>query len=305
MRVLMISGDPNLLKTGAEARERFAIQRNSVEQLDVFVWPQVHGYRALNRAARTNHYDVITAQDPFWRGLLAWKIARRTGAKLNLQAHTDLDAQPFQRRMLARVVLRRADSVRVVSEKIKKQILAMHATASIHVLPIYVDLSRFSFIKPTSHEQKTILWVGRFEDEKNPLRAIGVLKEVQAQGIDAKLVMLGKGNMEQSVRACAKGMPVELPGWKDPAEFLPTADVVLCTSQHESWGASIVEALAAGVPVVAPDVGVAREAGACIVDRSNLAEEVVRVLHSGARGELKLYLPDADEWAKRWRETLA
>jgi glycosyltransferase involved in cell wall biosynthesis len=247
---------------------------------------------------------VVTAQDPFWRGLLAWLVARRAGAKLNVQVHTDLDAQPFPRRMLARIVLRRADSVRVVSEKVKKQVLAMRATASIHVLPIYVDMSRFSSIKPVPHEQKTILWVGRFEKEKDPLRAIGVLKEIQIRGIDAKLVMLGEGSLAQSIRACAKGMSVELPGWKDPAEFLPTADVVLCTSRHESWGASIVEALASGVSVVAPDVGIAKEAGAIIATHDDFAEKVIGVLRSGARGELKLSLHGKDEWAKRWKQTL-
>lgn len=67
-----------------------------------------------------------------------------------------------------------------------------------------------------------------------------------------------------------------------PAVFLETADVVLCTSLYESWGASIVEALAAGVPVVAPDVGVAKEAGATVVPRAQLAEAVVRVLEEGS-----------------------
>ncbi len=116
--------------------------------------------------------------------------------------------------------------------------------------------------------------------------------------------MLGAGTLESTLRKAATGLLVDFPGWKDPAEYLPTTDVVLCTSRYESWGASIVEALAAGAPVVAPDVGIAREAGAFIVDRTSLAEKVAEILEQGTRGTLRLNLPSAEEWARRWKETL-
>ena len=304
MNILMISGDKNLLIPGSEAHARLELQRNRVDQLDVFVWPQVHSLREIFIPSRKNVYDVVTAQDPFWRGLLAWRIARRIGAKLNLQVHTDVSAQPFWRRTLACFLLWRADSVRVVSEKIKEQIEAAGAKAHICVLPVYVDVARFQNLEPEPHAQKTILWIGRFESEKDPFSAIRVLKEVRAKGIDAKLVMLGAGSLEASLRLLAKTLPIELPGWQDPLSYLRIADVVLCTSRHESWGASIVEALAAGVSVVAPDVGIAKEAGAIVVPRSDLGKAIIDVLNSGQRGELKIPVLAADEWAKRWRETL-
>lgn len=303
MKILMISGDKNILTRGSEASARFALQKSQVDQLDIFVWPQIHTRREILRAAKKNHYDVVTAQDPFWRGLLAWRIARRIGAKLNLQVHTDLSAHSFHRRLLASFLLRRADSVRVVSEKIREQVQSLRFKRHIHVLPIFVDISRFKDLTREPHPQKTILWIGRFEAEKDPLSAIRVLKEVRAK-VDAKLVMLGSGSLEASLRQTAEGLPVEFPGWQDPAPYLQAAGVVLCTSRYESWGASIVEALAAGVPVVAPDVGIAREAGAIIVPRSDLGKAVIDILNSGRQGELKIPMPSAPEWAKRWRETL-
>jgi glycosyltransferase involved in cell wall biosynthesis len=304
VKVLMLSGDRNILTQGIDAHARLELQRAQVEQLDVFVWPQIHSWREVYTAATTNTYDVITAQDPFWRGLLAWRLARRTGAKLNVQVHTDLDAQPFLRRALARIVLRYADSVRAVSGKIQKQVERFGVHAPIRVLPIFIELEQFRTLERKPHVQKTLLWLGRFESEKNPILAISVLEQVRLAGLDARLVMLGAGSMEREMRKRAANLPVEFPGWQDPKPYLQTADVVLSTSLHESWGASIVEALAAGVPVVAPDVGIAREAGANIADRSHLAEEVIGVLHSDTRGELKLSLLDKDEWAKRWKQTL-
>ena len=301
MRVLIITGDKKFF-----ASPRFALQAAQVERLEVVYWG--HGSMWPIRYVDISKFqpDVITVQDPFWRGFFAWWIARRIGARLNIQVHTDLFAQDSPKRFMAmaRFVLRRADSVRVVSEKIKQQVERAGVTAPIRVLPIYIDVSRFNNI--VRHPSKsdllgnTILWVGRFEDEKDPLLALEVIKKVPG----AKLIMLGSGSLETTLKTKAAGLPVEFPGWQDTAAYLAQADVVLCTSRHESYGASIIEALAAGVPVVAPDVGVAREAGAEIVERSNLAQKVIEVLTSGQRGELKLQLPSAQEWAKQWKETL-
>jgi glycosyltransferase involved in cell wall biosynthesis len=304
MRALMLSGDPRILELGTPVWERFEAQRAEVEQLDVFVWPRVHSQVTVWRLMRKNHYDVITTQDPVWRGLLAWKLSALTGVKLNVQVHTDLRAQSFLRRTLAGIVLRRADSVRVVSEKIKQQVTEMGVRAPIHVLPIFIDAEEFRRIERRPHTQKTILWVGRFEEEKDPAAAIRILRQVRDAGIDAKLVMLGAGSRGQELRRLASGLPVDFPGWQDPKQYLSVADVVLSTSLHESWGASMIEALLAGVPVVAPDVGIAREAGAIIAAREELGAAVTRVLNSGERGTLCLSLSTKEEWAKRWRDTL-
>lgn len=304
MKVLMISGDRHILEAGSPARARFHLQRNQVELLDVFVWPQVDSKWAIWWQAQKIKYDVITAQDPFWRGLLAWKIARLTGAQLNVQVHTDLSAQSFVRHMLARIVLRHADSIRVVSDKLKAQVEHIGARAPIHVLPIFVDVEPFKALTRKEHDGKIILWVGRFEEEKDPMAALSVLEHVKKECGDVRLIMLGTGALVEALRKKAEGLAVEFPGWQDPEPFFETADVVLSTSKHESWGASMVEALAAGVPVVAPDVGIAKEVGAVVVPRAELSRAVIDVLKSDTQGKLALPMPTAEEWSKRWGETL-
>jgi glycosyltransferase involved in cell wall biosynthesis len=300
----MITGDKNLLKPGTETYGRFKLQRSQVDELAVVYF----GLGSLWPKIPKGKFEVVTTQDPFWRGLVAWRIARRINARLNVQVHTDLSAQTFSRRLIARIILRRADSVRVVSEKIKKQVEQIGVRVPISVLPIYIDPSRFAGLahKQHPHFKKTILWVGRFEPEKNPLLALSILKQVRDAGVDAGLTMLGNGSLDSRLQkeSTKLDLPAEFPGWQNPAEYLATADVVFSTSKHESFGASIVEALAAGVPVVAPDVGVAREAGAIVVSQEKLAEAIIKVLKSKVRGELKLTPPSAEEWAKRWKETL-
>ncbi len=304
MNILSIGGDKNALVVGSDTHARMEMLRTHVSALDIFVWPQIHSWRTVLGAARARAYDVVMAQDPFWRGALAWFVAHRQRLRLNLQVHTDLQAQPLRRRALARLLLRRADSVRVVSEKVRAQVQATGTKARVHVLPVFVDLARFQNLERTSHDRPTILWVGRFEQEKDPRYAIEVLKQVRAEGVDAKLVMLGAGRLESALKQAARGLPVEFPGWKAPEEYLKVADVVLSTSLHESWGASMVEALAAGVPVVAPDVGIAREAGAIITKRPDMAATVSRVLADKTPGTLRIGFLTKEEWLKRWKETL-
>jgi glycosyltransferase involved in cell wall biosynthesis len=296
MQVLIITGDKNF-KPG---HPRFDLQASAVSGLRAVYW----GRGALIPHVPPGRFAVVSVQDPFARGLVAWVIARFLGAALNVQVHADLGAQSFSKRMMAHFVLHRADSVRAVSQSIKEQVERMGVRAPVAVLPVFVDVAKFKALQRRPHRQKTILWLGRFEPEKDPLRALSVLREVRAK-TNARLVMLGKGSLEAVVRKEAADLPVELPGWQDVAPYFMDADVVLCTSHQEGWGASIVEALAAGVPVVAPDVGIAREAGATVVPPEQLAEAVVEVLQNALPGHLALSLPNAQAWAAKWRATLS
>lgn len=292
----MLTGDRRF----GPGNPRYDLQAAAVEQLAVvFVgpgswWP----------AIPAGPLDVVTTQDPFWRGIVGWRAARLLNSKLNVQVHADLLGQTFFKHMLAHFVLRRADTIRVVSQKIQQQVRAMGIQTPARVLPIFVDTAPFRALVHVPHTQPTLLWIGRFEKEKDPLLAIGLLREVRANGIGARLVMLGSGTLEEKLKTVAAGLPVEFPGWQDPKPYLAQADVVVSTSPYESYGASIIEALAAGVPVVALDVGVAREAGAVVASYEFLGKAVVETLRGGLKGELRLQTYTAEEWQRAWKESL-
>lgn len=300
MKLLVITGDQSF-KAG---NPRFDLQASAVEvggRLEALYW----GPGALWPSPKGDSYDTVSTQDPFWRGLLGLFLARRFKARLNVQVHADLSAQPLFKRLLARFVLRRADSIRVVSERIKVQIQkCSRRTTTITVLPIFIDIERFKKIERKPDAHPTVLWVGRFEDEKDPLLALRVFEAVRKDVPHAKLIMLGAGSLERELRARSRALPVEFPGRQDTLPYLARAHVVVSTSRAESWGASIVEALAAGVPVVAPDVGIAREAGAIVSGRERLAEVVVKALRTKPRVCLTLPLLSRNAWVAAWRRTL-
>jgi glycosyltransferase involved in cell wall biosynthesis len=96
---------------------------------------------------------------------------------------------------------------RSVAEKIREQVRhLLDVKASIRILPIYVDVSRFKGLTSVPHEGKNILWIGRFEPEKAPLEALEVLQGVLGRGVVARLMMLGTGRPEAELRQAARGL---------------------------------------------------------------------------------------------------
>ncbi len=178
---------------------RFALQQAQVEALDVvFVGRGELGAKNPRRALRRG--DLARS---FLARAFAWRVARRRGAKLNIQVHADLSGQSLIKHVLAKIVLRHADSIRVVSEHIKHQVEKTGVRAPIRVLPVFIDIERFKNITPVPHDKKTILWIGRFEREKDPLQALAIYKSVLDAEVDAKLVLLGAGSLETDLRAKA------------------------------------------------------------------------------------------------------
>jgi glycosyltransferase involved in cell wall biosynthesis len=295
MRVLIITGDRRF----GPGHERYELQRSVVEELEVVYWGKGNYWPQLPRG----RFDVVTVQDPFFRGIFGWYAARSLGARFNVQVHADIVSQNFIKHVLAQIVLRHARSVRAVSQKIREQVEHIAPKVRVSILPVFIDVARFQALVPHPHDQKNILWIGRFEEEKDPLRAIAVLMEVR-KTVDAKLIFLGAGSLEAKLKEAAQGLPVTFAGWGDPAEYLPNNDIVLSTSREESYGASIVEALAAGVPVIAPDVGIAKEAGAIVVPREDLAQAALEALTAGMRATLRIPVLTKAEWAAAWVQSL-
>jgi glycosyltransferase involved in cell wall biosynthesis len=313
----MISGDARMLTPGTEAHERFLLQKSQVDELRPIVW----GPRAplalfsVLGAALTRRYDVVTAQDPLWRGLLGLIAARLGGARLQAQLHGDLSYVRGFSQTLLKTVLRHADAVRAVSDAIKAQAEGLGARAFVDVLPVFVDAQAIDAAPAADLKKefpqfgKTVLFAGRLEPEKNAALAVRVFAQVAGEFPGAGLILAGEGSERPALEALARDLglsqKVIFAGYRaDILSLYKAVDCLLVTSLHESWGAAMVEALYADCAVVAPDVGVAREAGATVVLRPELGAAVIGILRSGARGRLRFPLLGREEWARRWRETL-
>ena len=245
-------------------------------------------------------FDLVTAQDPFETGFIAWRLARRIGAKLELQIHTDIGSPYFWREsfrnkirvLLTRFSLPRADNVRVVSQRIADYLQATsYKLKAVPVIrPIAVDTEKIKTapIKTDLHKKypqfdKIILMASRLTREKNIGLAIEAMREIVKVRPKTGLVIVGRGPEEKKLKAKSYKLQTNVifePWTDDLSSYYKTADLFLLTSLYEGYGMTLVEAEAAGCPIISTDVGVAREFGAKLVkhNAASVAEGVQSLL---------------------------
>jgi len=279
-------------------------------------------FDALKIAKTLQKPDVVTVQDPFETGFVGWLVARKCKVPLHVQIHTDFLSPEYAtlsflnrvRVWIAGFVLRRASRVRVVSERIGESVAKKYALrAPVSVLPVFVDIAKFSHIPRLKHPRFKIslLVLSRLEPEKNIPLAIRALREARASGHDAGLTIAGDGTQRSILASLARSLGlerfVEFVGRQDAAVALQTADILLFPSRYDGYGMAVVEALAAGVPVLATDVGVARESGSMVASPAQFAKTLLQWISSGPRtGELKNYpYKDFDEYVQKYCDDIA
>lgn len=129
-------------------------------------------------------------------------------------------------------------------------------------IPLGVDLDQFStryfsqMLRDNLAKGADVLLVhvGRFSFEKNPFMSIQALKILLRGKINARLVMIGTGPLDEKLRRSAKGLPVEFVGFlsdrKLLAQMIAVADISLAPGPVETFCLSALESLAAGTHVV-------------------------------------------------------
>lgn len=103
-----------------------------------------------------------------------------------------------------------------------------------------------------------ILTVGRLKAQKNHTLLLSAFAELADALPSARLAILGTGEQEAQTRALIGDLGLDdrviLPGHvHDPSPWYRSADLFVISSDYEGFGNVIVEALAAGVPVVSTD----------------------------------------------------
>ena len=112
--------------------------------------------------------------------------------------------------------------------------------------------------------RKVIVSLGALEDRKNPLDLVPLLQRVRATVPDAFLAVAGDGprraDLEAAVQAAGLNDDVALLGYVKPVEsLLWRADALVLLSNAEGLPQVLIQAAAAGVPLVTYDVDGGRE----------------------------------------------
>ena len=320
--MLVIGTDRNIFKEGSIVRERISEYGKSFRQLhiiiftkrfqkfkiekiseNVWIYPTrswirwLYPFDAVKVAKKEfakflpKIISVISTQDPFETGIAGWLIARKFKIPLQIQIHTDFLSPYFGKEsflnkirvIVGKFLIKRADCIRVVSERIKNSLLqpktfpsrlqptTYNLQPSIIVLPIYVDIEKikntpvnFDVRKKYPQFSFIIMMASRLEKEKNIILGFEIMKELTRQYSKIGMVIIGDGkekkNLERLVVKYSLQKNIIFEGWQsDLISYYKTANVFLLTSLYEGYGLTIIEALACGCPVVSSDVGIASE----------------------------------------------
>jgi glycosyltransferase involved in cell wall biosynthesis len=133
-----------------------------------------------------------------------------------------------------------------------------------------VDVEKFKQVPVGAVEKKRSLglepkglmvgFVGWLMPIKGPMHLLKAMENVWRDHDDAGLVFIGKGELDVDLRAEALKIGangrVNFLGWRgDIDEIMPIFDIFVLPSLNEGMGRVLVEAMAAGKPIVASNVG--------------------------------------------------
>jgi alpha-1,6-mannosyltransferase len=107
-------------------------------------------------------------------------------------------------------------------------------------------------------EGPLLIYAGRIDNEKRAATLAGMLRCLP-QELGAALVMFGDGKLRKPLMAETVGLPLAMPGFLDDREQLAAAlassDIYVSAMADETFGISVVEAQACGLPVVGVAAG--------------------------------------------------
>ncbi len=230
-----------------------------------------NGIRTARTMLRKTRFDLISAEDPSWTGLVAWLSRLGKRVPFQLQDHSGRFARSAGSMTemllwpLARFLARQATRIRTVSERGRDGLERIGiSTRQIDVLPVPVRVPRRLPQRTRSSEVLRVLSVGRLEPEKGFVTLLHEWKKAALPR--AELVIVGDGRQRGELERLAKTLgitdSVMFRGalaaeglWQEYAN----ADLYIQHSLFEGWGRTLFEAAWAGLPIISIDVGLVGE----------------------------------------------
>ncbi len=298
----------------------------------------------LARFLRRQRVDLLHAHQytPFFYSLTARWLGWRVPVLFTEHGRHFPDYRRPKRVVANRLLLGRRDRVVGVGRAVREAIIRNEGIPAQRVEFVYngIDLAPYANGSESSAQVRQEMGVGpndlvliqvaRLDYLKDHATAIRTLQRIAALRPEARLVLVGEGperdKIEQEVRDRGLSEHVRFLGLRtDIPRLLRAADVFLLTSISEGIPLTLIEAGAAGIPVVSTDVGgvgevVERDVTGLLAssgDDASLANHVLRLAEDralqrsmGAAGRQRAYRLFSEEqmhagYLRLYREMIA
>jgi len=263
-------------------------EKNVIRMPSIFSFGEKSEFRfanifssAVRKKVKAFKPDIIHVHHPFWIGSLGVYMARRLKVPAVYTYHTRLEHYAhfvflpgsLFRNIIAHFLVRRfankCDAVIVPTDSTEEYLRMIGVTAPTYVQPTGIEYDRFQHVEPAQVEklkkrlkikdETVFVSVSRLSNEKNIDFMIDALAELKKNTDKAfRLLIVGDGHQKQRLQAKIDELgltqTIQLVGSVAPenmANWYQLGDAFLFASQSETQGMVILEAMAAGLPVVA------------------------------------------------------
>ena len=219
--------------------------------------------RRMRAALPTGRIEapLVHAHTGHFGGVMAAELAR-PDARLVVTEHATflrrVFGQPDSREQYARM-LDRAESVLCVSHSLRQQIATEFPRYAhkLHFVPNPIDFDRFAVRPAPPAAPSRWLYAGRMLDHKGVLTLVDGFAMIAAEDPSVTLTLVGNGKAEEAVRERVKehglvGRVTQRPSVApdEMSALMHGHDVLVHASRAETFGMTIVEAVATGTPVL-------------------------------------------------------
>lgn len=291
-RLLIESGRFNVFvvtldRNGVLLDEVYQMGLNDIPEFRLNSFYDLHAARQLRRFAqylKKHEIDVVHAHD-FYTNIFGMAAAGLARVPVRIASRRESAVRPETQRFVERAAYRVAHAVIANCEDVRQQLIREGVPAQ-KVRTVYngLDVAR---VQTAGTERKEILRAlnlpeqARFVTIMANMRAhvlqpepfcykdhptfLRAARRVHESVPDAAFIIAGEGELLEATRALAQSLGIEdrtffIGRCRDVGSVLSISDVCVLSSSSEGFSNAILEYMAAGRPVVATDVGGAREA---------------------------------------------
>lgn len=171
------------------------------------------------------------------------------------------------RNLVNQISFNKADKIVTVCDYVKEDILNTYTIKKDKIVTIYntyneeeIEKKKAEKIDKTEQQyfskNKTVITVGRLIKQKGQWHLIRAFKEVVKELPDAKLIILGRGELQEYLKNVIKinqlDKNVYLCGFKEnPYKYMQHSDIFVLPSLYEGMPNVILEAMSCNLPIIA------------------------------------------------------